>query len=131
MSLATVTPITRHSLIAPGEDAMAAPAARSRVSGEPQLRLTRRGQVVVFTFFLVLALLATMMVASWANASKDAPTPVQVRVITVQPGDTLYGIAGRMAEPGQVRDMVHYLQQLNALPTTDLQAGQRLAIPAK
>jgi LysM repeat protein len=52
-----------------------------------------------------------------------------VRVVEVQPGDTLYGIAGQVAEPGHVRDMVLHIQQLNSLSGATLQVGQKLAIP--
>jgi hypothetical protein len=52
-----------------------------------------------------------------------------VRVVEVQEGDTLFGIAGQVAEPGHVREMVHHIQQLNSLAGGGLQVGQKLAIP--
>ena len=41
----------------------------------------------------------------------------------------LWGIASDVAEPGQVRDMVHQIQELNALSGSSLQVGQEIAVP--
>ena len=51
------------------------------------------------------------------------------RTVTVHSGDTLWAIASDLAEPGEVRAMVHQIEELNALPGAGLQAGQRLAVP--
>lgn len=93
------------------------------------VRLTRRGRIVVLVAFLLAAFAAMIAVGGWATATRDAGTPEQVRVVEVQPGDTLFAIAGDLAEPGQVRAMVHRIQQLNSLPGSGLQVGQKLAIP--
>lgn len=93
------------------------------------VRLTRRGRMVVMTVFLGIALAVMVVLGGWATATRDAGTPEPVRVIEVQPGDTLYGIAGNIAGPGEVREMVHRIRQLNALPGSGLQAGQKLAVP--
>jgi len=93
------------------------------------VRLTQRGRVVFVLAFLAAALVVMVAFGGWATATRDAGTPEPVRVIEVQEGDTLYGIAGRVAEPGKVREMVHQIQQLNSLSGGGLQVGQRLAIP--
>lgn len=93
------------------------------------VRLTRRGRVVVLLAFLAAAFVAMVGVGGWATATHDAGTPEPVRVVEVEPGDTLYAIAGRVAEPGHVREMVLHIQQLNSLPNATLQVGQKLAIP--
>jgi LysM repeat protein len=79
--------------------------------------------------FLAVALAAMTVLGSWAAASRDAGTPEPVRVVEVQPGDTLYGFASQVAAPGHVQDMVAHIEQLNALDGPELQVGQRLAIP--
>ena len=81
--------------------------------------------------FLVAAFVVMVAFGGWATASRDAGTPEPVRVVEVQEGDTLYDIAGRVSQPGQVREMVHHIQQLNSLSGGSLQVGQKLAIPAK
>jgi predicted Zn-dependent protease len=93
------------------------------------VRLTQRGRVVVVLAALIAAMVVMISLSGWATASHDSGTPQQVRTIEVQPGDTLYGIAGSIAKPGQVRDMVHQIEQLNSLPGAGLAVGQKLAVP--
>lgn len=104
------------------------PAARRPVRA-PRVRLTRRGRAVFFVVFLAVALAAMTALGSWAAASREAGTPEPVRIVEVQPGDTLYGFASQVATPGHVQDMVAHIEQLNALDGPELQPGQRLAIP--
>ena len=101
-------------------------AERIRRSG---VRLTRRGRVVAVLTFLVLALGLMLTMSGWATATLDGGSPTPVRTVQVQPGDTLYGIAGDLAEPGKVREMVHTIQELNSLPGAAIAEGQRLAVP--
>ena len=107
-----------------------APAPQRQVHVARPVRLTRRGRLTVTLTFLGLVL-ATMVAlgGSWAVASLGGGEPAPVRVVEVQPGDTLYGIASSMAEPGEVRDMVHRIQELNALPSATIAEGQELAVP--
>ena len=96
----------------------------------PQLRLTRRGRLVLVLGFLLAALVAMVISGGFATATREAGTPEPVRVVQVQPGDTLYGIAGELARPGHIRDMVHRIQQLNSMSGSSLQVGDTLAVPA-
>ena len=52
-----------------------------------------------------------------------------MRIVEVHPGDTLYGIAGDLAKPGHIREMVHRIQELNSLPGGQITEGQKLAVP--
>jgi predicted Zn-dependent protease len=101
----------------------------ARTARRSTVRLTQRGRVVFVLAFLAAAFVVMVAFGGWATATHDAGTPEPVRVIEVQPGDTLYGIAGQVAEPGKVREMVHHIQQLNSLSGGGLQVGQKLAIP--
>jgi predicted Zn-dependent protease len=93
------------------------------------VRLTQRGRVVFVLAFLAAAFVVMVAFGGWATATHDAGTPEPVRVVEVQPGDTLFGIAGQVAEPGHVREMVLHIQQLNSLSGATLEVGQKLAIP--
>jgi hypothetical protein len=93
------------------------------------VRLTRRGRLVAVLAFLALALAVMTALGGWATASLSGGTPEPVRVIEVGPGDTLYGIAGDLAKPGEVRAMVHRIQELNSLPGGQISEGQKLAVP--
>ena len=79
--------------------------------------------------FLALALGAMTLMGGWATATLTDGPAEQVRIVEVQPGDTLYGIAGDLAQPGEVREMVHRIQELNSLPGSGLSEGQKLAVP--
>ena len=93
------------------------------------VRLTRRGRLVLVFAFLALAVALMIPLAGWATASLTGGTPEPVRVIEVAPGDTLYAIAAELAEPGQIRAMVHRIQELNSLPGGQISEGQKLAVP--
>lgn len=97
----------------------------------PAVRLTRRGRITIVLAFLALAAALMTVFGGLATATREGGTPEPVRVVEVGPGDTLYGIAGDVAEPGQIREMVHHIQELNSLSGSGLTVGQRLAVPAE
>ena len=102
---------------------------RTRRRTAPGVRLTRRGQVVAVLLFLGLLLAVLTVYGSHSAATGEAGTPVPTRTVEVGEGDTLWGIASDVAEPGHVRDMVHQIQELNALSGSSLQVGQEIAVP--
>ena len=109
-------------------------AQRIRVRATPPpapaaVRLTRRGRLVLVLAFLGLAVALMIPMSGWATASLTGGSPEPVRVVEVAPGDTLYGIAAELAEPGEIRAMVHRIQELNSLPGGQISEGQKLAVP--
>ena len=89
------------------------------------LRLTRRGRLVV----LGLGLAATLglgFVAATGSLANDQPEPT--RVVTVQPGQTLWDIASSVSG-GDVRSTMAHLEAINHLDTTTVQVGQQLRVP--
>jgi LysM repeat protein len=56
---------------------------------------------------------------------------VHTRTVVVEPGDTLWNIAASVAKPGQVRDMVHEIEELNAMTGPQLTVGQKVAVPVQ
>ncbi|MBA2465912.1 MAG: LysM peptidoglycan-binding domain-containing protein [Nocardioidaceae bacterium] len=97
----------------------------------PTVRLTRRGRLVLTVVLLGLLLAAFTMFGSTSAASGDAGEPIPTRTVMVQEGDTLWGIASGVAEPGEVREMVHHIEQLNALSGASVNVGQELAVPVE
>ena len=93
------------------------------------VRITRRGRIVLVLAFASLALGLMTAFGGWATASLSGGTPEPVRVIEVAPGQTLYGIAAELAQPGEIRAMVHRIQELNSLPGAQISEGQKLAVP--
>jgi hypothetical protein len=79
--------------------------------------------------FLAIAVALMVPMSGWATATLTGGTPEPVRIVEVGPGDTLYGIASDLAEPGEIRAMVHRIQELNSLPGGQIAEGQKLAVP--
>ncbi|WP_088289470.1 LysM peptidoglycan-binding domain-containing protein [Kineosporia sp. A_224] len=110
-----------------------APAGRREVGTRPaRLRLTRRGRAVVRLAMVLLGLLVTAVVVLGggrvAHADESA-TPVPVAYHVVQPGESLWQIAGRVAPGVDRRDTVARIVELNALESGSLEAGRRIAVP--
>lgn len=93
------------------------------------VRLTRRGRLTLLALFVGLAFVLFTVFGGQSAATGEAGEPVETRTVIVGEGDTLWGIASEVAEPGEVREMIHYIQELNALPSASLMRGQELAIP--
>lgn len=113
---------------------MAGPAASSVRRGAPmrvRTRLTRRGRVVIATLLLLPALVGGAVLA--ANASAVAgvggSSSASFRHVIVQPGDSLWEIAQRVAPTADPRDVINAIIDLNGLQSSTIQAGERLAIP--
>ncbi len=127
------TSITAHTATriarAPGRDV----SRRQGVAAAGgELRLTRRGRIVVVLVFLALLLVSLLALGGCSAASdaSDARGEAQpTRTVVVGEGDTLWGIAADVAAPGEVRTMVHDLHELNALSGPELVEGQRIAVP--
>ena len=114
------------------EEVAQRPSRRARPASKRRpapARLTRRGRAVVTLGFLALVLALMVPFGGWATATLTGGTPDPVQVVEVQPGQTLYDIAGQVAKPGHVREMVYRIEELNSLPSASITEGQKLAIP--
>jgi LysM domain len=93
-------------------------------------RITRRGRVVV-----LLALVALLFAAfSYGRAGTQAATVAEPRLAlvetTVQPGESLWTVAQRIAPETDPREVVQQIRRINDLSGSGLQAGQQLLLPA-
>lgn len=104
-------------------------STRGITSTAPAMRLTRRGRLVFLLLFVALAFAALSLLSGHSAATDQPGAPVPTRTVQVHAGDTLWEIAATVAAPGDVRAMVHQIQELNALPTASLQVGQEIAVP--
>lgn len=98
-------------------------------SFSPSVRLTRRGRLVVLLAALVAVLVLGVVWGGGSSATERPGTPEPTLVVTVQPGETLYGIAATVTTDGDVAAMVERIQSLNALDSGMLAAGQRIKVP--
>lgn len=116
-----------HPVSRPTARAATRPATATDAAGH--VRLTRRGRLVLTLFFLVALTVALTLFGASSAATGEKGRPVPTRSVVVQPGDTLWMIAAEVAEPGEVREAVHRIQELNALSGSSLAVGQELAVP--
>ena len=124
-SLREGRPVTRrraHLVLVPtGPDALG-PASTAR----PPLRLTRRGRIVV-----TLLVAAGLALSGVAAAVQRAGATSEPRVVTVQPGQSLWGIASRELPDLPVTSGIVELQLANSLSSSQIHVGQRLVIPPR
>jgi LysM repeat protein len=95
------------------------------------VRLTRRGRLVVFVLALVAVLSVGILLASGSVATGERGKPEPTRVVMVGTGDTLWAIAAEVAEDGDIRGMVDRIEELNALESGMLTAGQKIRVPTE
>lgn len=97
-----------------------------------QVRLTRRGRLVVLALAFSVVAAVTVWLAAGSAATWEDGGAAQVEVVTVAPGDTLWDIASDAAAAtggGDVRDMVQRIEELNAIDASVVYAGQELRVP--
>ena len=102
---------------------------RSAVPVRPQVRLTRRGRLVVFLVSLLLVLGAAFFLGATSVATSEKGTDQPTEKVMVGEGDTLWDIAAGLADDGEVRAMMTTIRELNALDSSMLVAGQELFVP--
>jgi LysM repeat protein len=102
----------------------------SQVHAGGELRLTRRGRLVFVLVFLIVLMGAVLALCGYSAATSERGAVEPTRTVVVEEGDTLWGIASELAGPGDVREVVHELQELNALSGPELVEGQRIAVPS-
>ena len=104
-----------------------APASSASPASGP-VRLTRRGRLLLLLVLAVLLLVAFSLGRTSASAGSSrrvGPPPTTV----VQPGETLWTIARRVAPAADPRSTVQRLSDLNDLGSSPIVAGQRLVLP--
>ncbi|HAM28088.1 MAG TPA: hypothetical protein DCP11_15705 [Microbacteriaceae bacterium] len=97
------------------------------------LRLTRRGRVVLTSLAAIPLVIAAGVFAingGGAIATSQASTTT-FDYVTVGPGQSLWQLAGDIAPSADRRDVVADIVHLNQLESTNVQPGQKIAIPTQ
>jgi hypothetical protein len=95
------------------------------------LRLTRRGRLVVLLALVGLILAAFSLGRVGSQAAPRTAQHAQLGHTVVQPGETLWAVAKRVAPGHDPRAVIDQIADLNDLDTSSLQAGQLLVVPAR
>ena len=94
----------------------------------PALRLTPRGRLFLLLVLATLLLVAFSLGRTSADAGNTRPaTPLPTTI--VQPGETLWAIARRVAPTADPRATIERLTAINDLGSRPIVAGQRLGLP--
>lgn len=113
-------------------DITATPVFARRVPAT-RLRLTVRGRRVlagIAALPAVVALAFAIVSGGGALASGEGSAPAGTfEQVTVMPGDTLWSIAESVAPSADPRDVIDAIMRLNALPSGELAAGEKLSLP--
>jgi hypothetical protein len=92
-------------------------------------RLTRRGRIVVVLAFLGALLGGGMTLGHAPSQASGRTHQVAPRTVTVQPGETLWTLAERIAPHADPRLVLAQIQQINHLRSPQLLAGMQLVVP--
>lgn len=110
--------------------AVAPNAVPSAARRQGEVRLTRRGRLVVLVLALLVVLTVGVALGGGSAATGDAGA--ETTVVVVDEGDTLWGIASEHAADGvDVRSAMVEIERLNRLESKMLTLGQRLHVPVE
>lgn len=101
------------------------------VVGRPHLRMTARGRAVLLTVLATPLVIVALVTGINAGAANGTSSSTPLAKVTVVGGETLWGLARDIAPNSDPRDVVANIMSVNQLKTADIQAGERLYIPAQ
>lgn len=109
------------------------PMPAGRVESAGGTHLTRRGRLLVVLSLVAILLAAFSLgrVASQAASTAGAGggASVSYEQQTVQPGDSLWTVARRIAPDNDPREVIAQIRRINDLPSAEIQIGQQLLLP--
>ncbi len=127
VSPAMVSPFGAGGQQDPTRHLSAVPARTERA--DAPLTLTRRGRLAI-TMLAALVLVGGGVAGAQNALAGDGATSTGTATVVVQPGESLWSIAGEAVPGADRRDVIIDIQQLNGLTTSQVSAGQTLIVPA-
>lgn len=107
-----------------------ASAPMRRCLPEPRLRLTARGRGVLLALAATpLVIAAAALALNGGGATAGLESGVAFEHITVDSGQSLWQLAEEVAPAADPRDVIAAIMQVNRLASSDVYAGQELALP--
>ena len=105
------------------------------IAARPALRITRRGRVVLGALLTLPTVAIAVSIALSTSTAPATATNVTAAVefehVTVQPGESLWTVAERVAPQADPREVISEIERLNGLESAAVGAGESLAIPAQ
>jgi hypothetical protein len=94
------------------------------------LRLTRRGRLVLVLFVMSLMVLAGLTLGHGSSLASGKHQRAARHTLIVQPGESLWSVANRVAPHRDPRAVIDEIESLNHLSSPTLEAGEQLTVPA-
>lgn len=94
--------------------------------------LNRRGRLARTLVVLSLAIVAASVAGgeAGANTSKSDVVAADTFItVTAAPGETVWSLANKVADNGDVAALVSEIIEVNSLGNGDIEAGQKIRIP--
>lgn len=96
-----------------------------------RLRLTARGRAVLLVAIgMPIALWLLFAQLNGGAATGTLEQGGAVPIVVVQPGESLWSVAERVAPGADPRDVIASIVSFNHLGSADVMAGQQLGVPA-
>ena len=94
-----------------------------------KFRITSRIRFTIFVVLVIVLFTTAVNFALGFNVADSSTIPEDIQ-IEVEPGDTLWSIAGSyMSENSDIRECVYQLCRRNNITAADLQAGMTIQVP--
>lgn len=92
-----------------------------------RMRVTRRGRLAI----LIVALAVVLLPGAWRAMATAQTDGVPMATVTVQAGDTLWGIASEVDPGADPRVLIAEIREINSLSQSGLVPGQVLVVPSR
>ena len=94
-----------------------------------KFRITSRIRFTIFVVLVIVLFTTAVNFDLGFNVADSSTIPEYIQ-IEVEPGDTLWSIAGSyMSENSDIRECVYQLCRINNITAADLQAGMTIQVP--
>jgi hypothetical protein len=112
------------------KERMMTTATMSHAIPAPHLRLTARGRRVITSLAAVPLVIGALLFAiNGGGATAGLGQGVAFEHVTVATGQSLWQLAETIAPAADPRDVIAAIMQVNQLASSDVYAGQELALP--
>ncbi len=95
----------------------------------PAVHLTRRGRLLVLAVLVSVLFGAFSLGRAGSQAAPEAQPAPALEQTTVQPGESLWTVAERIAPHNDPREVIAQIRRLNDLTGSTLRIGQQLLLP--
>jgi LysM repeat protein len=105
--------------------------ASAQAAPVSHLRMTARGRAALLTLVATPLVVVALYFGINAGGATATSSSTPLSTVTVSQGETLWQLARQLAPTADPRDVIADVMSVNRLTSTNVQPGQKLAIPAQ